>query len=110
MRAAADLLASRISGLENEVLAKIKGGVAFPDWRAERGNGRERWAKPIDEVLALGQMMGIDVSKPGAITPKQAIKKGLAEEVVRAYSETPAGEIKLVEVGKEMAKLFGAQA
>jgi len=41
-------------------------------------------------------MMGVALAKPGAITPKQAIKAGLPKEIVASYSETPSGEIKLV--------------
>mgnify|MGYP000213916355 CR=1 FL=1 len=40
---------------------------------------RERWAKPLEEVLALGDMLGVDVAKKAAITPKQAVKAGILE-------------------------------
>ncbi len=89
------ILEARESGLENEVLAKMKSGVPVAGWKTEQGMGREKWNKPIEEVLALGGMMGVDVAKPSAITPKQAIKKGLPAELVAQYSETPVGEVKL---------------
>jgi Protein of unknown function (DUF2800) len=89
------ILEARESGLENEVLAKMKQGVSVAGWRTEQGTGREKWDKPIEEVLALGGMMGVDIAKPSAITPKQAIKKGLPAELVAQYSVTPIGEIKL---------------
>ena len=78
------------------LLARIKQGAAIPGWMAQQGQGREKWAMPLPEVIALGQMMGVDISKPGAVTPKQAIKAGLPAELVKQYSETPFGEIKLV--------------
>ena len=87
-----ELMSARISGLTAEALAR--GGA--PGWIIERGVGRKRWARPISEVVAMGEMMGIPVAKPGAITPTQAIKAGLPAELVNTFSETPAGEIKLV--------------
>lgn len=106
IKRAIDILKARESGLENEVLAKLKQGTSIAGWRTEQGMGREKWSKPIDEVLALGQMMGVDIAKPSAITPKQAIKAGLSAEIVSQYSETPKGEIKLVEDDLNRARLI----
>lgn len=107
LRDMADTLNSRISGLEDEVLARItKLGRSVPGWMTEQGMGREKWAKSVDEVLALGALMGIDLSKPGALTPKQAIKAGVPAAVVSQYSETPRGEIKLVP-DASVARVFG---
>lgn len=98
------LMESRISGLTQEALAR--GGV--PGWIIERGTGRKRWSHPIAEVIALGEMMGIDIAKPGALTPAQAIKAGLAAELVNSYTETPVGELKLVrDNGKAARVAFG---
>ena len=108
MKQAQALLDARISGLEDEVLGRIKRGTAIPGWATKQGEGREKWAKPIDEVVALGELMGIDISKPSAITPKQAIKKGLPAELVATFSETPTGEIKLVPMDSTLTRrIFG---
>jgi hypothetical protein len=96
MTAAAERLKARISGLEDEVLSKLKQGVSIPGWMTEQGSGRERWARPVEEIIALGEMMGVNVNKPTAVTPKQAIKAGIPAVVVAQYTETPVGEIKLV--------------
>ena len=96
LREAETLLSARISGLENEIMGRIKLGQAIPGWMTEQGQGREKWKCPVEEIISLGSMMGVDVSKPGAITPKQAIKAGLPADLVREYSETPAGAVKLV--------------
>ena len=107
MRSAAEILEARISGLENEVLGNIKRGVAVRGWATEQGTGREKWSRPIEEILALGEMMGVAVSKPGAITPKQAVKAGLPAAVVAGYTETPKGEIKLIrDNGSFTRKIF----
>jgi hypothetical protein len=90
------LLESRISGLEEQALSRIKNGDSVPGFSLQAGVGRERWSKPIGEVISLGTAFGVDISKLGVATPKQAVKAGIPRDVVTAYSETPSGEIKLV--------------
>lgn len=93
---AIEILRARESGLYDEVLGRIKSGSTVPGWMTQRGVGREKWKVPIQEIMDLGEMMGVTVSKPMTITPKQAIKAGLSADLVRQYSEVPMGEIKLV--------------
>ena len=107
MREALGLLQARADGLENEVLARVRQGQSIPGWRTEQGVGREKWKVSIEEVVALGTMMGIDVSKHGVITPKQAIKKGISEEMVGMFTEVPTGEVKLVpDDGSKARRVF----
>lgn len=93
---AQEALNARVTGIEGSLLSHIKGGVRVPFYGVAQGVGRETWSKPIPEVIALGDMCEVDVRKPGALTPKQAIKAGLPAEVVKVYSHVPMGEIKLV--------------
>lgn len=91
-----ELLKARASGLEDDITVRIRQGGSIPNFHLEQGYGRQKWITPISEVIALGEMMGVDVSKPDVITPKQAIKAGLPAEIVDSYSETPKGSFKLV--------------
>jgi len=95
------------TGLEQQALAAIRSGRRVTGWHAEAGAGRERWRVSYDEVLALGAAMGVEVAKPALITPKQAVKAGLPREVVDCYTETPAGEVKLVADDGRLACVFG---
>ncbi len=97
LRRASKLLEARIDGLTEQATGMSRNGQNVPGFALKAGAGRERWSKPLDEVLALGEAFGVPVAKPGAITPKQAIKAGLPAEVVSSYAETPVGELKLVE-------------
>jgi len=111
MQKAAELLKARIDGLENEVLGNIKRGVPVTGWMTKQGTGRKKWDKPLEEIVALGQMMGVDVSKPDAITPTQAIKAGIPAAVVDSYSTVPLGEVKLVrDNGAQARKVFQGPA
>jgi hypothetical protein len=98
----------RRTGLAEQALALIKRGVPVSFYKAEPSMGRERWKVPDAEIITMGELMGLALSKPKLITPKQAIKAGLDATVVEAYSETPRGETKLEpDDGKLARKVFG---
>ncbi len=106
---AADIMQSRITGLSEQLLYAGRSGAQIPGYGVERAEGRQKWTKPVEEVIVLGQMMGIDLSKPSVITPKQSVKKGIPEAVVAGMSETPLGEWKLVATDpKKARKAFGS--
>lgn len=90
------LLEARRTGLAGQAVATIKSGVNVPNYRLEATTGRTRWARPEAEIVIMAQAMGVDVLKSKLITPKQAVDKGLDASVVKAFSETPSGEAKLV--------------
>lgn len=100
-------LSAMETGLEQQLLATIRNGVRVPGWHAEAGSGREKWRVSYDEVVMLGSLMGINVAKPGLITPKQAVAAGLPRELVSAYTETPSGAVKLVRDDGRLAGVFG---
>jgi hypothetical protein len=102
-------LEARASGLEEQALAQIKRGVAIPGWKVEHGAGRQRWAKAPAEVLAVGQMFGLDLAKPTEpITPLQAVAKGLPAEMLTAMAETPRGGAALErDDGSKARAIFG---
>jgi hypothetical protein len=90
---AQERIKARITGLEEAIKANPTG----TGWITEQGFGREKWSVPAEEVIALGDMLGVDVRKPSeALTPAQARKKGLDVEVSKAYTTIPKGEVKLV--------------
>lgn len=106
VRSAMDRLKSIESGLTTHGLALARDGARVPGFALKQGLGRQRWARPVDEVVALGAMMGVDVAKPGAMTPAQSIKAGLPAELVQAYSETPLGAVTLEADGSRFERIF----
>lgn len=100
LRKAQVALKARLSGLESQAVAEIKNGVILPGFAAVAGKGRKRWRKDIDqeEVIAMGDMLDVDLRKPRELdTPAQVLKKGIDEDVINEYSETPTTAVKLVE-------------
>lgn len=107
----AKLMKARMTGIEELVKSRIQRGGTVPHWAFEPGQARTTWAKPVDEVLAMGRMIGLDIAKPTEpITPLQAMAKGLPEEVVlgAGYAKREPGAVKLTrQDGSEARKVFG---
>lgn len=96
MERALERLQSRVEGMREAVSTYIRQGHRVPCHRTEQTHGRQQWTMPPEQVISMGQLMGVDLSKPSAKTPKQALKSGVDEAVIKAYSVTPMGSIKLV--------------
>lgn len=83
------------TGLDAQVERMARDGKTVPGWELGTTNSRTVWKVGLDEVYALGDMLGVELRKPAALTPKQAIDAGLDGSVISAYSETPPGKIKV---------------
>lgn len=106
VRRAAMLLEQIDGGLTEDLSASVRSGTHVPGWSLQSSAGREQWTAEPAEVIALGTALGVDVSKPGLITPNQARKAGMPDEVVSAYSARAAGSLKLVETDEALARVF----
>ena len=100
LKRAQALLDARVTGLEAEVCATIKNKQTVPFWMFETTPGRLAWNKPAAEVLALGEMLGLELAKPlEPVTPTQAKAaakaKKVPESIIDAYASRPAGSSKL---------------
>lgn len=102
-------LEHRRTGLAEQALALLKSGTPIAFYKAEPSYGRERWKVPDAEILALGDVMGLQLAKAKLVTPKQAAAAGLDPSIVAAYSEVPRGETKLKpDDGSTARKVFGS--
>lgn len=100
---------ARLGGIEEMILHKIRSGLSVDGWSAEAKPGRRTWSVGVDEVVALGTLMGVPLAKPAVITPTQAIKAGILESVVANISVVPQGELKLVRVNTRIARKVFSQ-
>jgi hypothetical protein len=103
-------LKGRITGLEAQIEAQLKNGRRVPWWRLESTKGREVWRNPA-EAIEMGEMMGVNVAKPvEPVTPAQARKLGLSDEIMAEYAHRPAGGLRVVadEGGTSLARVFGS--
>lgn len=101
-------LGARVEGLRESVLANIRQGHPTPWYKAEQQYGRTTWTVPVEQVIAMGDLMGVKLAKVAVITPNQAEKAGIDESVIKAYSITPPGKLKLEPLNpSDAARVFG---
>lgn len=99
-----------VSGFEEQAKSLIRSGSNINGWMVEQGVGREKWNKPVAEVIAMGNIFEKNLKKPDeAITPKQAVKLGIDAAVIKEYSITPNTGLKIVpDNGNKARSTFGA--
>lgn len=105
LRHSKTLIDARLSGLEAQASAELKAGGSLAHFSLDQTYGRKKWNKdiPAESLFMMGDLMNVDIRKPQEpITPSQAIKKGIDENVISGYSFTPSGGLKLVE--KDVSK------
>lgn len=105
---AAKRLEARITGLQAQAAAILRRGEQLPWYRLGSKQGREAWGKPVEEIIALGTALGVNVAKPGVLTPAQARKLGLPDGIVDAYMAPRGNAIVLERDDNTLAaKVFG---
>jgi hypothetical protein len=109
LKRAAKAIESRLTALESTAETKIRAGSMIPGWAMERGAaGKLAWTKPDGEILALGELLGMELARP--LTPTQAGKAGLPKDLLAAYATRSAGSLKLTKASTTLAaKIFGGK-
>lgn len=109
LRRGKELMEYRLAGLEATAMSQLQKGATIPGWRVDHTVGREEWARPAQEVIALGALMGVPLAKPPEpITPKQARDAGIPATLVQQYSQRKAGKAVLEQVDtKQSRRAFG---
>jgi hypothetical protein len=107
LRRAAKAIEYRLTALEAQAESKIRQGRVIPGWCLEAGKaGNLSWDKSDLEVLALGELLGVHLSKP--MTPTQAISAGVPKELIEVYASRSPGALKLTKADNtKAAKVFG---
>lgn len=108
------LLESRLSGLREQVEANLRAGRSVEGWCMQPGRSKTEWTVPLEELHSIGDVLGVNLRRLDAPTPKQAAKlferAGIDGSVIDAYSETKPGGLKLVPSTQSIAvKAFGAK-
>lgn len=109
LQRAQDLVKERLTALEAQALEQIRSGTDVPGYAIGHGRGSTVWGKSDAEVIALGDLMGVQLRKPEeAITPKQALKLNVDQAVINSYSKKRQGAAKLVPTTDTIAsRVFG---
>lgn len=84
-------------GLEEQAMFKVRSGVDVPHWKGDYSQGREKWNVPPEQVIALGKNYNVPLEKaPQTLTPHQARKAGVPDDMVQLFTERPRGAMTLV--------------
>ncbi len=89
------LLKGRLSGIEQDVEARMQRGESIPGVTMSSGRTSEKWADGcIDEVSSILELLDHkDYAKPRQLkTPKQIVKLGVDREVIKDYINTQQGK------------------
>jgi hypothetical protein len=98
LRMAMKRLEARETGLAAQVEATLRAGESVPFFSMQPKQTNRQWLEnaSIEEVRALGELLGIELVKPPAlITPTQAIDAGIDERIVMQYAHRPPGALAL---------------
>lgn len=104
IRRALEQLKALETAYSETVAGMMRNGQGVPGWSHEPTYGRRKWNKPIDEVIALGDLLGHDLRKEEVITPKQAEQLGIDSATIKAYCQTSSTGFKLVPDNGNYAK------
>lgn len=92
-----EMLQARITGLEGQIASLLRQGKRVPFFKLENSLGRERWKVSTEEVITLGELMQCDLQKPkDVITPHQARKLGIPDNIIDSYTERFHTSFKIV--------------
>ncbi len=91
------------NGFAEQITHLLKSGKSIPGHTLEPKMGRKRWNRPDSEVISMGALLGVELSNGKAITPNQAIARGVDENVVKSFSKTPSNGLKLVKTNSNLA-------
>lgn len=107
LQRAQEMIKMRLSGLEEQALHEIKQGQHVTFFGTTPTYGRKRFRKniPVEEIIFMGDLSGVDLRKPVELdTPAQCIKKGIDPAVIEQYVETPCTGVKLVTQDEKAVK------
>lgn len=108
LKRAQDAIKFRLTGMEAAAIARINAGEIIPGVGLKNQPGRLNWDKPVSEVTAMGSLFGVDLSAaPAAITPTQAIKKGVDATVINQYSTRKSSLTLVTDTAEQAKRIFG---
>jgi hypothetical protein len=99
----------RREGIEQSIVSTIQRGGIVPYFGIAHKAGRTVWKdEAVGDMLDIAAAYGVKIAAPKlSMTPLQAIKAGIPEDVVKAYSHAPGGAAELVEDdGTAAAQIF----
>lgn len=108
---AAKAMDDRIKAMEELMMYRISDLAEISqDWHVDREQYGHRKFLPHATSDTIRMLTGIDIRKDAMLTPAQAIKKGVPESIIDAFTQRPKLAPKLVHksAAKRAEKMFGS--
>ena len=104
---AEDILKQAKNAYEDLAMHRLREGQQIPNYSISNSYGQTRWKDGMD-VDTVKAITGVDCSKKTLITPNQAKKAGVDEDVIKALTDRPSNGFKLVKIdaADKAEKLF----
>lgn len=108
LRIAQSSLNNRLDALEEMAKFRLKSGQVLEGYGVENQLSNTDW-KPGIDVAMMQMLTGKNLARPKLMTPGQAIKAGIPEDVIKPLTERRLTGVKLVRVdaNRKAQKLFG---
>lgn len=103
LREAKALVEALSSAFEDKALIDIQQGRVIPGWEWDRTGGRRKFTVSDQQVIDTGALFGVDLRVTSVPTPKQAIDKGVPEDIIKSISEQGSGTVRLAPVNLRKA-------
>lgn len=108
-------LKHRKSSLEADAESRLRSGGKVPGMTMKETYGREEWLFPVEEMISVGSLLGVDLSKPPVIkTPNQArneLKRNNVDPaVINDYAMKNRTGVKLIkDDGSRAERIFSKE-
>lgn len=108
MKRGIEILSENLKAYEEQAVYKIKDGEIIKNYNMVSELTNKIWKKGMTTVI-LKILTGVDLSKNDVVTPAQAKKLGVAEDVIESLTERIQKGFKLVRVDadKQAKKILG---
>jgi hypothetical protein len=105
LKKAQNIVEMMLEAKEAEALERLQKGENISGFEIGHARGSTKWTQSGEQVLKMAKICDVDISRPAQpLTPLQAIKAGLNEDVVKSMSEKTTGAIKLKRVDIKRTK------
>lgn len=108
LRRAQEVIKQAYDAYEDLALHRLKAGKSLKGYSIQASLGNNTWTDTLDPEF-VKMLTGVDITTQKLITPAQAKKAGVDENIIKLCTYRPDNGLKLVKVdeNKKAEKLFG---
>jgi len=95
LRTASAFIEARMNAVEEMVKHRLRNGAVIGDYALQSQYANRRFKPGVDPNM-MKILTGIDLTKPGLVTPAEAERRGADPKVIEAMTERPLTGVKLI--------------